>query len=395
MPALAMTDHGNVFGAYDFYKQATAAGVKPIIGIEAYLTPGTDRRDRTRVRWADGGENDVSGGGAYTHMTMLAADADGLHNLFRLASPVQPRGLLLQAAGRPRAAARVRARASSPPPAARPARCRPGCASATSRRRASRRPSSATSSAPDNFYLELMDHGLDIERRVREDLLRLGKRLDLHAGRHQRPALHLRRRTPTRTRCCCACSPARRWPTRSGSSSTRATSTSSRPSEMRALWDAEVPGACDATLEIAERIGDYSALFASRNLMPQFPVPEGETEESWLRKEVARGLRAAVPRRRAGGPPAAGRVRARRHLQDGLPGLLPGRRRPLRVRQARGHPGRAGPWLGGRRADRLRAGHHRARPDRRTACSSSGSSTPTASRCPTSTWTSTSAGAAT
>ena len=38
------------------------------------------------MRWADGGENDVSGGGAYTHMTMLAADADGLHNLFRLGS---------------------------------------------------------------------------------------------------------------------------------------------------------------------------------------------------------------------------------------------------------------------------------------------------------------------
>jgi DNA polymerase-3 subunit alpha len=35
MPALAMTDHGNVFGAYDFWKQATAAGVKPIIGMEA------------------------------------------------------------------------------------------------------------------------------------------------------------------------------------------------------------------------------------------------------------------------------------------------------------------------------------------------------------------------
>ncbi len=41
MPALAMTDHGNVFGAYDFCKQAKAAGVKPIIGMEAYLAPGT------------------------------------------------------------------------------------------------------------------------------------------------------------------------------------------------------------------------------------------------------------------------------------------------------------------------------------------------------------------
>ena len=46
MPALAMTDHGNIFGAYDFYKQATAAGVKPIIGLEAYLTPGTARLRR-------------------------------------------------------------------------------------------------------------------------------------------------------------------------------------------------------------------------------------------------------------------------------------------------------------------------------------------------------------
>ena len=50
MPALAMTDHGNVFGAYDFYKQAKAAGVKPIIGMEAYLTPNTHRAERTQHR---------------------------------------------------------------------------------------------------------------------------------------------------------------------------------------------------------------------------------------------------------------------------------------------------------------------------------------------------------
>src|SRR5438874_8958778 len=54
MPALAMTDHGNLYGAYDFYKQAVAAGVKPIIGIGAYLTPGISRFDRTRGGWAEG-----------------------------------------------------------------------------------------------------------------------------------------------------------------------------------------------------------------------------------------------------------------------------------------------------------------------------------------------------
>jgi DNA polymerase-3 subunit alpha len=86
MPALAMTDHGNVFGAYDFYKQARAAGVKPIIGMEAYLTPGTHRSERKRVRWGEGGRDDVSGGGAFTHMTLLAESTKGMHNLFRLSS---------------------------------------------------------------------------------------------------------------------------------------------------------------------------------------------------------------------------------------------------------------------------------------------------------------------
>ena len=61
MPAIAITDHGNNFGAYDFWKQATAAGIKPIIGTEAYLTPGTHRSERTRVKWGNGGEDDVSG----------------------------------------------------------------------------------------------------------------------------------------------------------------------------------------------------------------------------------------------------------------------------------------------------------------------------------------------
>jgi len=86
MPAIAITDHGNNFGSYEFYKAANAAGVKPIIGIEAYVTPGTHRSDRTRVRWGDGGEDDVSGGGAFTYMTMLATNNEGMHNLFRLSS---------------------------------------------------------------------------------------------------------------------------------------------------------------------------------------------------------------------------------------------------------------------------------------------------------------------
>ncbi|MGN6173760.1 MAG: PHP domain-containing protein, partial [Streptosporangiaceae bacterium] len=87
MPAVAMTDHGNVYGAYDFWAKATAAGIKPIIGIEAYVAP-EHRRHRQPVRWGTPAQrdDDVSGAGAYTHMTLLAENTDGMHNLFRLSS---------------------------------------------------------------------------------------------------------------------------------------------------------------------------------------------------------------------------------------------------------------------------------------------------------------------
>src|SRR5579863_6913919 len=72
MTAVAITDHGNVYGAYDFWSKATAAGVKPIIGIEAYVAP-EHRRFRQPVRWGTPAQkdDDVAGAGAYTHMTLL------------------------------------------------------------------------------------------------------------------------------------------------------------------------------------------------------------------------------------------------------------------------------------------------------------------------------------
>ena len=78
MPAIAMTDHGNLFGAFDFYKQAKKAGVKPIIGLEAYVAPET-RFDKRRVQWAEGGEDDVSGGGAYTHIDRKSTRLNSSH----------------------------------------------------------------------------------------------------------------------------------------------------------------------------------------------------------------------------------------------------------------------------------------------------------------------------
>ena len=93
MPALAMTDHGNLYGAYDFYKQAKAAGIKPVIGTEAYVSPES-RFLKRAVLWGEGGESDVSGRGAYLHMTLLAATQEGLHNLYRLSSLASLAGIL-------------------------------------------------------------------------------------------------------------------------------------------------------------------------------------------------------------------------------------------------------------------------------------------------------------
>src|SRR5437870_13558778 len=72
MPAVAITDHGNLFGAIEFYQEATRAGVKPIIGCEAYIAPGS-HKDRPASR------RDA----AY-HFTLLAENETGYRNLVKL-----------------------------------------------------------------------------------------------------------------------------------------------------------------------------------------------------------------------------------------------------------------------------------------------------------------------
>jgi len=78
MEAIAMTDHGNMFGAVEFYQKAKAAGVKPIIGCEVYLAPGK-RTDRTQVPRSD----DFDGGGNF-HLIVLAQNREGYGNLSEL-----------------------------------------------------------------------------------------------------------------------------------------------------------------------------------------------------------------------------------------------------------------------------------------------------------------------
>jgi DNA polymerase III subunit alpha len=75
MTACAITDHGNLYGAIEFYKECKAAGVNPVIGYEAYLAPG-DRREKKAARQGE----------AYTHLTLLAKNNTGFKNLIKLSS---------------------------------------------------------------------------------------------------------------------------------------------------------------------------------------------------------------------------------------------------------------------------------------------------------------------
>ena len=86
LPALAQTDHGNLFGAYAFYKACKVAGIKPVIGIEAYVAP--DMQVRERVTWGEVWDSSkgkmVPVPGPSSHLTVLARDASGLRGLYDL-----------------------------------------------------------------------------------------------------------------------------------------------------------------------------------------------------------------------------------------------------------------------------------------------------------------------
>ncbi|SDI18779.1 DNA polymerase-3 subunit alpha [Sinosporangium album] len=300
MPAVAMSDHGNVHGAYEFYQKARKAGIKPIIGMESYVAPAS-RHHRKPVYYSDdlalrrsnddtGEGGDVSGRGLYTHMTMWASDADGLRNLFRLQSRAWLEGHVQKY---PRMDDKLLAEYGKGIIAT------TGCPSGEvqTRLRLGQYGKAVEAAAryrdifgPDNYFLELMDHGLAIERRVRGELLKLGKELRLPPLATNDSHYVTENQAGAHDALLCV-----------GTGKRLADADRFRfsgsgyyiksASEMRALWDAEVPDACDNTLLIAERIDDYGEVFAHRDLTPRFPVPEGESESSWLRKEALAGAR--------------------------------------------------------------------------------------------------------
>ncbi|MFD8080850.1 DNA polymerase III subunit alpha [Kitasatospora sp. NPDC059722] len=296
MPAIAMSDHGNMFGAYEFFHAAAKTGVKPIIGIEAYVAPAS-RFHKKQVFWAPGGQRpsgadgeggkDVSGGGRYTHMTMWAQNATGLRNLFKLSSLASMEGYYMK----PRMDRELIAANAGGIIAT------TGCPSGEvqTRLRLGQYDEAVKAAGAyqdifgkENYFLELMDHGLDIEKDVREDLLRLAKQLnipllatnDSHYVTADQADAH-------DSLLCVGVGKNKDDPNRFKFQGTGYYVKTAE--EMRELFR-ELPEACDNTLAIAERVESYEEVFTYVDRMPQFDVPEGETQASYLRKKIEIGL---------------------------------------------------------------------------------------------------------
>ena len=166
MPALALSDHGNLFGAIEFYKECRKAGIKPIIGCEVYLAPGSRSTDKSATPKE-----------ASTHFLLLAKNEAGYFNLLKLVSAAH-----LEGSTTSRASTRKYSRSTAKDSSAR-APAWPVKSRGTSWRAARRTPRSRSTFknifAPGDFYLEIADHGVPQQKQVTTELLKYAKQFGL------------------------------------------------------------------------------------------------------------------------------------------------------------------------------------------------------------------------
>ncbi|MBQ1299027.1 MAG: DNA polymerase III subunit alpha [Aeriscardovia sp.] len=294
--AVAITDHGNMHGAYELYQEATKAGIKPIIGIEAYVTPGTSRFEKTRVQWGNKEQqeagDDVSAKGEYNHLTLWAENNVGLSNLIKASSEASldavtshPRmdldileryheGIIVST-GCPSGAVQTRLRLGQFDEAVKEAGRLQDIF------------------GKDNFYVELMNHDLDIEKRVVPNLIRIAE--ILHAPLVATNDSHYVRKEDAEAQDCLLC-------INSGSK----LSDSKRfkfdgqgyylksAEEMASLFP-DFPSALENTVEIADRCSVMFEDSQDGAFMPEFPCPEGWDETSLFLSEVKKGLEKRYP----------------------------------------------------------------------------------------------------
>ncbi len=298
--AVGMSDHGNMHGVYDLFKKAKELDITPIAGIEAYMTPGLQSRTtREPIFFGEGGQqeeggNDVSGKGAYTHLTLLAESTEGLHNLFDLTSESYATGFYRK----PRIDTELLSAHSKGVIAT------TGCPSGDFQTylRLGQKDKALEYAATmreimgkENYFLELMDHDMkiDLERRVKEDMFEIGKKLnlpllltnDLHYVKQADASMHealLAIQTGSNMNEPSYENGGKRFAFEGNQYYVKSAA------EMAKLFP-DHPEAMKNTLLIAERAQGVK-LEPREDLRPSVEIPAGYTPDSWLEKEANDGL---------------------------------------------------------------------------------------------------------
>jgi DNA polymerase-3 subunit alpha len=274
MGALALTDHGNLFGAVEFHTHACAAGVKPILGLEAYISP-TTRRDRSM-------KNQQT---ACYHLLLLAMNEVGWRNLKRLSTRAYHEGFYY----RPRVDREVLAELNEG------LICASAClggeipsALLTGDEAKARRIAGEYLDifGPDRFFLEVQNNGLDDQATVNAALVRLAE--DLGVGLVGTNDVHFLTADDKPSHEVLTCVSTGKTLAEGGALSYPPTLYLRAPEEMRDLLKT-FPGAADNTLRIAEMCN--VELDFSKTYLPVFPTPKGKTDDEHLAELAREGLR--------------------------------------------------------------------------------------------------------
>jgi len=278
MPAVAMTDHGNLFGAIEFYEKAMAAGVRPILGCEVYVAAGS-RFDKEKR------EKDASGFDAISHLTLLAMDETGYRNLIYLVS----KGYLEGFYYKPRIDLDLLRERSAGLIAT------SGCLSSlVSRAITAGQPEQAWRLVEEfsqifdgRYYLELQRHGIPDQDRVNAELLRMAADLRLPlVATNDAHYLGCDDHAPHEALLCIGTGTTLEDPKRFRFDG-RGFYVKSGDEMMEVFRDH--PSAVANTLEIAERC--KLELDLGKFHLPEFQVPAGTTREAVLRDQAWLGLR--------------------------------------------------------------------------------------------------------
>ncbi|MCH7229545.1 DNA polymerase III subunit alpha [Glycomyces sp. L485] len=309
-PAIAMTDHGNMYGGYAFYQAAKESGVKPILGIEAYLAPH-DRFHKKPVWWGEPSQrsDDLSGAGSYTHMTMVAKNSAGARNLFRLSSQASFEGYYYK----PRMDRELISRHAEGIVAT--TGCPSGEVQVRLRLGQIEEAYQAASDyrdifGADNYFLELMDHGNAIEQRVRDELYELGRKMGLPPLVTNDSHFVTEEQKDTHAALLCVQSGSTLDDPKRFKFDGQGYFLRSADQMYDVRNDEIWQEGCANTLLVAEQVESYDEIFTARDRMPTIEVPEGHDQGSWLRHEVEVGLK----ERFGGEVPAQYRERAELEL---------------------------------------------------------------------------------